>query len=179
MAKRCLPRAIPSRSPRVQVKTSRQPQSVEKKRKHDSGILGILRTIETDIKELKDLHKKTREETRALGEEMRARSDELTILSPLKPLAVSIQDGSFATFQSGEPVGEIEDHLASWIESNIEPAADVVTDVCMFKNGLLHDNVSFTALYGVDWQAAKELIGTPLHFYSLSLATAISDTKWF
>ena len=161
---------------------------------HD-GCIGTLREIEKDIRELEERNKetwektqeeirafreessareeKTREKIRAVEEELRAISDELTILSPLKPLAVSIQDGSFATFQSGEPEGEIEDHLASWIESNIELAADVVTDVCMFEDGLMHDNERFTALYGVDWQAAKELIGTPLHFYSLSLATAI------
>ena len=145
---------------------------------HD-GWIGTLREMEKDTRELEKDIRELGERHKEIREEMRAISDELTILSPLKPLAVSIQDGSFATFQSGEPVGEIEDHLASWIESSIEPAADVVTDVCMFKNGLMHDNETFTALYGVDWQVAKDLIGTPLHFYSLPLATAISNTKWF
>ena len=118
-------------------------------------------------------------EENALGERLRAIEEEVTILSPLKAIAVGIRESFFATFQSGEPVGEIEDPLASWIENDIEPAADVITDACMFENGLMHDNETFTTLYGMDWQAAKELIGTPLHFYRLPLATAISNTKWF
>ena len=121
---------------------------------------------------------KRSEEIRALGERIRAIGEEVTILSPLKSIAISMQERSSAASQSGEGVGEIEDRLAGWIES-IEPTADVITDVCMFKNGLMHDNEAFTTLYGVDWQAAKELIGTPLHFYRLLLAATTSDTKCF
>ena len=171
MSKRCLPRAIPSISSRVQVRTYSQRPRTADTNKHDSGILGTLRTIETDIKELKDLHKKTREEIRAI-------KDEVTIISSMKVVPV-IRKTAPARFQSGKRAGEIKDPLARWIGSDIEPAADVITDVSMFKRGLMHDNETFTALYGVDWQAAKELIGTLLHFYSLPLATAISNTQWF
>ena len=171
MAKRCLLRAIPSISSRVQVRTySQRPQTADTN-KHDSGILGILRKIETDIKELKDLHKKTREEISAIR-------DEVTIISSLKVVPV-IRKTSPARFQSGERVGQIKDPLASWIGSDIEPAADVITDVSMCRRGLMHDTETFTSLYGMDWEAARELIGTSLHFYRLPLATAISDTKCF
>ena len=201
MARSSLPRAVPSVSSRVQVRTySQRPQTADTN-EHDGGILRTLRKMETDIiKEVKEnmkdkcketralgeetreepraLWEETREETRALGEEFRSIREGLTILSPLKPIAASMQEGSSAASQSGESVGDIEDRLAGWIES-IEPTADVITDVCMFKNGLMHDNETFTALYGMDWQVAEELIGTPLHFYRFPLASAISDTKCF
>ena len=190
MARSSLPRAVPSVSSRVQVRTySQRPQTADTN-EHDGGILRTLRKMETDIikevkenmkdkcKETRALGEETREETRALGEEFRSIREGLTILSPLKPIAASMQEGSSAASQSGESVGDIEDRLAGWIES-IEPTADVITDVCMFKNGLMHDNEAFTALYGMDWQVAEELIGTPLHFYRFPLASAISDTKCF
>ena len=135
--------------------------------------------MEKTREEIRALWEKTSEKTRALGERFRAIEEKVTILSPLKPIAVGIRERFFATFQSGERVGEIKDPSAIWIGDEIEPAADVTTDVCMFENGLLHDNEMFTALYGMDWQAAKELIGTPLHFYRLLSTTAISDTKCF
>jgi len=174
MARRCLPRAIPSISStsRVQVRTYRRPRRAETNER-DNRILRTLRTIKTDIRELKEYNKETRalveetrEEIRALGEgEIRALSEKVTILSPLKVIAVSTQERPFATLPSGERVGEIEDPSASWtrIGSDIEPAADVITDVCMFKNGLLHYNETFTTLYGLDWQAAEEFIGTSFH----------------
>jgi len=154
---------------------------------HDGWAFRTLRKMETDLGELEEKHMKylhkeetraLREERRALGEELRSLEDEVTILSPLKVFAVRIRE-RFFTFQSGELVGEIEDPSEIWIGSDIVPAGDVITDVCMFKNELLHYNGMFTALYGLDWQAAQELIGTLLHFYRLPLATTISNTKCF
>ena len=166
MSKRCLPRAILSRSSRVRVRTDRQPQTTDTN-EHDGWIWRTLRRMEKDIRELEERTKeisarvektnavlektsalvektsaqleKRSEEIRALGERIRAIGEEVTILSPLKSIAISMQEGSSAASQSGEGVGEIEDRLAGWIES-IEPTADVITDVCMFKNGLMHDN---------------------------------------
>ncbi|PUU77517.1 hypothetical protein B9Z19DRAFT_1108818 [Tuber borchii] len=118
--------------------------------------------MKTDIREIEERMEKTGEKIRAIGEE-------LTILSPLKPIAIGMREEFFETFLSGESMGEnvdesvsgIKDPSAIWIGDDIEPVADVITDVCMFKKGLIDDNESFTALYGLDWQAAKELIEHP------------------
>ncbi|CUS14262.1 unnamed protein product [Tuber aestivum] len=50
--------------------------------------------------------------------------------------------------------------------NNIAHGRDVVTDICLLKNGLITYHQTFKYLYGLDWRTASELIGHP-HIVSI------------
>lgn len=82
----------------------------------------------------------------------------------------------FATFLHDQQSDTIGTNPAAVREGDqIDHVGDVITDICLIKNGLMDYKVS-RALYGLNWQMAQELISTQTYFHQSSLPTALSNT---
>lgn len=150
----------------LQVRTYAHPQRAYA----NEPSFSILKSIKAMEARLQMLEEKIR------GQEWIAIRDEITILRPLRDTAVGMRKEFFATFLRDQQSDTIGNPAAVREGDQIAHVGDVVTDICIIKNGLMDYKEAFRALYGLNWQMAQELIGTYIYFYQSPLPTALSNT---
>ncbi|PUU81697.1 hypothetical protein B9Z19DRAFT_1076464 [Tuber borchii] len=112
-------------------------------------------------------------------EKMMARQEvmerELTVLRPIKATAIGIRDRFFASFL--ESKASAIGNLAVIEEVNkLAHEGDVVTDVCLLKNGMIRYPGTFRRLYGLHWEDASSLLVFPHMVTAMNLrATWIAN----
>ncbi|KAG0133997.1 hypothetical protein HOY82DRAFT_668743 [Tuber indicum] len=136
----------------VKVRTDAKPKTVFT---NEPGC-SLLLSLQTTASEIDVWRKKTEEQHRGLQEvhkKTEALSEEVTILRPLKGTAVDIRNNRAHT-------------------------RDVYTDVSLFRNKLIRRGDTFTALYGLHWCEAGELLEHKYLVYSMNKrATAVMNGR--
>jgi len=155
MVEGSLTEAIPSIS-RVQIGCCSRPETAYANEAGGS-ILRSLRRMEKDISKLQE---------------------EVTVLRPLQATAVGIRKRFFAVYLRREQTGAIGTSTTIREGNDIAHAGDVITDICLLKNGLIEYHRTFTLLYGLTWRTAIELIGRLINPSRTPLGTVLPNRKF-
>lgn len=115
--------------------------------------------LENRVGELIEANNGLRAEANVRQDELIVHREELMVLRPLRHVAVAIRKRFFSNFRSDNEVGGIGLPADNHAGNRIAHRGDVITDVLLFKKGLIDDNDSFKPLYGMDWPAAEEFTG--------------------
>ncbi|PUU72397.1 hypothetical protein B9Z19DRAFT_1137751 [Tuber borchii] len=108
--------------------------------------------LQQEVVKLQEFKAKSEEQTIA-------HTQELVVLRPLRRTGVDIRRRFYATFRrprepaDGDPAIIIDGNRAAH-------SGDVITDVSLFRHGLLHDDdlETFQELYGLGWAEAESLL---------------------
>ncbi|KAG0123314.1 hypothetical protein HOY82DRAFT_619332 [Tuber indicum] len=149
MAKENSMRAILSIAP-VLIGPWSQPETVYAN--PDGGsFLKSVRTMEMNIVKLIA-------RTEALEQKSINQEYELTVLRPLKASAISIRDRFFAKFLESKASSNIGNLSAISAGNKIAHEGDVVTDICLLRNGMISYPDTFRRLYSLLWEEADSLL---------------------
>jgi len=107
-----------------------------------------------------------------------AQLKELTIFFLLYHAAVGIPDRFLARFLQRVVLTNIGNPSAIKVGNEEAHNGDVVTDVCLLRNGLIAYTDTFRWLYVIHWEEAKSLLSMFIDFSVPSWASAIADRRY-
>ncbi|PWW75293.1 hypothetical protein C7212DRAFT_322750 [Tuber magnatum] len=147
----------------VQVRTYAKPKTVYT---NEPGC-SLLQSLQTMASKIDVLQKKTE-----------VLSEKVAILGPLKNTAVDIRKRFFATFRRKKRHLAMGDRSTIASGNNRAHARDVCTDVSLFRNKLICSGDTFTALYGLHWREAGDLLEHKHLVYAMNKrATAVTNRR--
>ena len=149
---------------RVQVRTSAGPKEAYAN-EHGASLLELVDEMRTQIKTLEQQVMEQREKMTVLEGEGMTQKEKITVLWHLKDSAVAIRKRFFAVYSYKLKPGQISKDPVIKEGNQVAHDGDVITDICLMENGLMDDKETFTALYGLKWERAKELSGMQIYFY--------------
>jgi len=156
---------------RVQIRTSTTPQDA-----YANGPgASLLQSFHDRFEKLEQQGMEQREKVAVLEKEGVTLKEKITVLWYLKDSAVAIRKRFFATYDRKQDQVQNSKDPAIGQGNKVAHDGDVITDVCLIENDLMDYKDTFTALYGLDWESAKELSGMQIYFYPSHLPTALSN----
>jgi hypothetical protein len=129
------------------------------------GLRADLKIIREELKHILEVMERHQEVVGGHQQTLTCLSDEVTLSSPLRPIALSTRSAFFAIAQQdqGNKVSEYQRTLLELEGTTVEPVGDVQTDVCFFRKGLIKEEETFEFLYGMDWRSAAEVTGSSIY----------------